>query len=330
MKQSLLAILLGFACAVNAQVDKELNSLTLQQRPHFGDTSFQSARVRKGDIDDDDPMIILFKPLYIQKYQGAWMYDADSCSIKRIKARKMAYFSTGTQAIYCGLSWDAGVKNRKSLRAVSYPVLEELKEGDTLRFEITTLADADAEFQPEIYTSEKIKVKQEKLKNGNYLVHHGPLPIASVSDTQLVHNTILIPITKDLEGTKWVHVVNNEDAQQRGFIIESDYHLGGTMDDEYVRVFYRNDSYKLSSKAQELIDSIIGHLQSNNAIVLRGYADPSGAKDYNIKLAEKRAKSVMNYMVDHGVDPNRVKIEEFDILYNKRAKDSRVCTILVL
>jgi len=314
-----------------AQIDDSLNTLSLYNFRHFSDTVIESEEFEIDNVKQKGILkIMLFKSLYIQKHHGVWMYDQDSCSIKRIKATKMAYFSSGTQAIFCGLSFDAGVKERKSFRGVSYPILQDLSIGDTLRFQLTTLADQGSVFQPDIYTSKKVKVKRGKLKNGKYLNYYGAIPNGSINDRELVQNLIEIPITKENKGIKWIHIVNNEDEQHRGFILENDYNLEGTKDDDYARVYFNNDSYKLKNDGKALLNEIVSELTPSCAVVLRGYADPSGQREYNIQLAKNRAQAVMDYLIEKGVDPSLINIEEFDILHNKLAKENRICTILVL
>lgn len=312
-----------------AQIDENLNTISLKRIPHFTDTVIES-----GDFEIENARgkesIRLFKTLYIQKHQGVWLYDTDSCCIKRVKAAKMAYFPNGTQAIFCGLSWDAGVKVRKTLRSASYPILEDLEIGDTLRFTLTTLAYTDSEFQPEIYTSNKLKVSKGLLKNGKYLNYCGQVPKASLNDEDLVQNTIEIPITKDNRNIRWVHVVNHEEGRQKGFIIENECVVSGTEEEDYALVYFRTDSYELSSESIQVLDGIASGLKESSSIILRGYADTYGQKDYNIQLAKKRAEEVMNYFLSKGVSESRIKIEEFDIGKNKTAKENRICTILVL
>lgn len=44
-------------------------------------------------------------------------------------------------------------------------------------------------------------------------------------------------------------------------------------------------------------------------VKIAGYTDSIGSKDYNDKLALKRAESVKNYLVKNGVEPSRIFIE---------------------
>ena len=102
------------------QIDDSLNTLNLQNFPHFTEVIHEADDIEIENLKQKGKArVLLFKTLYIQKHQGTWLYDSDSCSIKQIRTTKMAYFSTGTQAIYCGLSFDVGVKERKFLRSAS-------------------------------------------------------------------------------------------------------------------------------------------------------------------------------------------------------------------
>lgn len=41
-------------------------------------------------------------------------------------------------------------------------------------------------------------------------------------------------------------------------------------------------------------------------VYLDGYADETGPKSYNVELSQKRAESVRDYLVAHGVDESRI------------------------
>jgi outer membrane protein OmpA-like peptidoglycan-associated protein len=38
-----------------------------------------------------------------------------------------------------------------------------------------------------------------------------------------------------------------------------------------------------------------------------GYTDSTGSAEYNLSLSEKRALSVVNYLIDNGISSNRLK-----------------------
>lgn len=64
----------------------------------------------------------------------------------------------------------------------------------------------------------------------------------------------------------------------------------------------------LRSSSYSEIDKVVKILQENPQykIEISGYTDNIGNKSYNLKLSEKRAKSVMEYIVAKGVDKDRI------------------------
>ncbi len=64
---------------------------------------------------------------------------------------------------------------------------------------------------------------------------------------------------------------------------------------------------KPSGKAT--LDELIAKLQGNNSVVIPiGYASSPGSEDYNMKLSERRAEAVKDYLVSQGVDDSRIYI----------------------
>jgi peptidoglycan-associated lipoprotein len=47
---------------------------------------------------------------------------------------------------------------------------------------------------------------------------------------------------------------------------------------------------------------------TDRPIALEGAADPRGSKDYNLRLAERRARAVRDYLVARGIAPGRITI----------------------
>ena len=48
-------------------------------------------------------------------------------------------------------------------------------------------------------------------------------------------------------------------------------------------------------------------------VVIAGFADVRGTKAYNLALAQRRAKSVRDYLVEQGVRPERVEIVSYGV-----------------
>jgi outer membrane protein OmpA-like peptidoglycan-associated protein len=49
----------------------------------------------------------------------------------------------------------------------------------------------------------------------------------------------------------------------------------------------------------------------NLQLYIAGHTDQRGNEDYNLKLAERRAKAVLEYLVQRGVESNRIEFKWF-------------------
>ncbi len=73
-------------------------------------------------------------------------------------------------------------------------------------------------------------------------------------------------------------------------------------------VKFGSGEYTISEGSKKYIDPVIEKLKENKEIEIevRGHTDRIGSFEANIRLSEKRAQSVRDYMVDQGVDPDRI------------------------
>lgn len=74
------------------------------------------------------------------------------------------------------------------------------------------------------------------------------------------------------------------------------------------RVYFSAKSSKLDGVARETLDIQAAWLQQYPTwlIKLQGHADDTGSEAKDIALSAKRAKVVMDYLAQKGVDPNRM------------------------
>ena len=78
-------------------------------------------------------------------------------------------------------------------------------------------------------------------------------------------------------------------------------------------IYFDFDKHNIRPQHKKELDRVsfmmkqMDHLQ----LYLAGHTDQRGNEAYNMKLAEKRAKAVMDYLVTNGVDANRLKYEWF-------------------
>lgn len=74
------------------------------------------------------------------------------------------------------------------------------------------------------------------------------------------------------------------------------------------RVFFSFNESELSEVAQQDLDlqaKALNEVKSAN-IVVEGYCDERGGREYNLALGEKRAASVKRYLLSKGVETNKV------------------------
>jgi outer membrane protein OmpA-like peptidoglycan-associated protein len=73
-------------------------------------------------------------------------------------------------------------------------------------------------------------------------------------------------------------------------------------------VFFDTDRYDLKTASQSELAKLVELLQRNPRmkIEISGHTDNVGTFAYNLELSENRAKSVMQFLVEAGVDKNRI------------------------
>jgi peptidoglycan-associated lipoprotein len=74
------------------------------------------------------------------------------------------------------------------------------------------------------------------------------------------------------------------------------------------RVYFDFDKYDIRADAQPLLDSEAAWLKRYPAVTVRieGNCDERGTREYNLALGARRANSVRDFLVSHGVDPARI------------------------
>lgn len=78
-------------------------------------------------------------------------------------------------------------------------------------------------------------------------------------------------------------------------------------------IFFDTDKYDLKEKSITELERIIGYMQRfpEMKIEILGHTDDVGTAEYNLKLSIKRAEAVYDYLVDHGINPDRLDYKGF-------------------
>jgi flagellar motor protein MotB len=89
--------------------------------------------------------------------------------------------------------------------------------------------------------------------------------------------------------------------------------VGGEM--QLSNVFYETDSWELKKESVSELNILANLLAVNKNITIEigGYTDSTGTSDYNKSLSEKRALSVVNYLISKGIKTERLKYKGYGI-----------------
>jgi flagellar motor protein MotB/tetratricopeptide (TPR) repeat protein len=74
-------------------------------------------------------------------------------------------------------------------------------------------------------------------------------------------------------------------------------------------VFYEIDSWELKPESKEELNNLADLITYNKDIIVEigGYTDSTGTDEYNLVLSEKRALSVVKYLINKGISSERLK-----------------------
>jgi OOP family OmpA-OmpF porin len=69
------------------------------------------------------------------------------------------------------------------------------------------------------------------------------------------------------------------------------------------------DSAKLTSESEAILDQAVKALKDASTVTVRveGHTDSVGSEQYNLRLSQRRAEAVVEYLVSQGVEPGRVE-----------------------
>ncbi len=79
------------------------------------------------------------------------------------------------------------------------------------------------------------------------------------------------------------------------------------------RIHFDFDQSVIRADARETLARNAAHLAANPGVQIRveGHCDERGTTEYNLALGERRAKSAFQYLMDLGVDPNRMHVVSY-------------------
>ena len=94
-------------------------------------------------------------------------------------------------------------------------------------------------------------------------------------------------------------MLNPDDLMLNPYEIDNTYEVGN--------IYYDLDKYLVREDAQPALDDLARTMKDHPiTIELGSYTDCRGSEEYNIELSQKRAESVIRYLILQGIDPARM------------------------
>lgn len=77
---------------------------------------------------------------------------------------------------------------------------------------------------------------------------------------------------------------------------------------DFKTVYFDFDKYNLVDSAKAALENNAQVMKSNPSVMIKieGHCDERGTIEYNLSLGEKRAKAAMDYLVDLGINGERI------------------------
>lgn len=99
-------------------------------------------------------------------------------------------------------------------------------------------------------------------------------------------------------------------SSHSGLSDEEKYRLKNEIMVEMNPIRFGYNSYQLTAKSYEQLNTIAVIMRNNNAykLTLKGFTDDLGSADYNKKLSEMRANAVAEYLASRGITKDRISI----------------------
>jgi type IX secretion system PorP/SprF family membrane protein len=143
-------------------------------------------------------------------------------------------------------------------------------------------------------------------------------PDSNSVNAELDSNNIDIenPETKPVNSSGEINSINYENAVNAKEIFKDLFNKAndGIHSDNSFKanknVEYPYNLYSVDPNYRLFLDSLTQFIQLNDNvdIVIEGHTDNIGSESYNLTLSEKRATSVLNYLINKGIDKSRISI----------------------
>ena len=98
-----------------------------------------------------------------------------------------------------------------------------------------------------------------------------------------------------------------------GVPFDQDPNYARCTDVDFVPVFFGFDASQLAPSELAKIEAVAKHLQDkpNRVVIVEGNCDERGSNEYNLSLGDSRAISIRDYLVQLGIDAQRIQSKSY-------------------
>ena len=98
-----------------------------------------------------------------------------------------------------------------------------------------------------------------------------------------------------------------------GVPFDQDPNYARCTDVDFVPVYFGFDASQLAPSELAKIEAVAKHLQEkpNRVVMVEGNCDERGSNEYNLSLGENRAISIRDYLVQLGIDAQRIQAKSY-------------------
>ena len=102
-------------------------------------------------------------------------------------------------------------------------------------------------------------------------------------------------------------------ADVTGLPFDQDPNYARCTDVDFTPVYFGFDASQIPPSELSKIEAVAKHLQDkpNRVVIVEGNCDERGSNEYNLSLGEQRAISIRDYLVQLGIDAQRVQTKSY-------------------
>ena len=123
----------------------------------------------------------------------------------------------------------------------------------------------------------------------------------------------------DMNAAKDLDSANDPNADEvglssvTGLPFDQDPNYARCTDVDFVPVYFGFDAAQLAPSELAKIEAVAKHLQDkpNRVVIVEGNCDERGSNEYNLSLGDSRAIAIRNYLVELGIDAQRIQSKSY-------------------